>query len=45
VLDLKAEAGRAKLLELVRTADVLVENYTAGVTDRLGLGLGYPRLR
>jgi formyl-CoA transferase len=43
VLHLKTEAGRAKLLELVRTADVLVENYTAGVTDRLGLG--YPWLR
>jgi len=38
VLDLKSEADRDKLRELVRAADVLVENYSAGVMDRLGLG-------
>ena len=37
VLDLKAEAGRADLLALVKTADVLVENFRPGVMDRLGL--------
>ncbi len=38
VLDLKQPAGRAVLLRLVQGADVLVENYRAGVMDRLGLG-------
>jgi formyl-CoA transferase len=38
VLDLKAAADRAVLLELVRRADVLVENFRTGVLDRLGLG-------
>jgi len=37
VLDLKTRADRDCLLALVRTADVLVESYTPGVTDRLGL--------
>jgi crotonobetainyl-CoA:carnitine CoA-transferase CaiB-like acyl-CoA transferase len=37
VLDLKTDAGRDKLRELARVADVLVENYSAGVMDRLGL--------
>jgi crotonobetainyl-CoA:carnitine CoA-transferase CaiB-like acyl-CoA transferase len=38
-LDLKADAGRATLLELVDRADVLVENFRPGVLDRLGLGV------
>jgi crotonobetainyl-CoA:carnitine CoA-transferase CaiB-like acyl-CoA transferase len=38
VLDLKEPDGRQLLLELVDGADVLVENFTAGVMDRLGLG-------
>lgn len=38
VLDLKTGAGRDRLLELVRSADVVVENYSAGVMERLGLG-------
>ncbi|MGR3823940.1 MAG: CaiB/BaiF CoA transferase family protein [Salipiger marinus] len=36
-LDLKTEAGRAMFFELVKTADVLVENYRPGVTKRLGI--------
>jgi crotonobetainyl-CoA:carnitine CoA-transferase CaiB-like acyl-CoA transferase len=41
-LDLKAEAGKELFVDLVREADVLVENYAPGVMDRLGLG--YDRL-
>ena len=37
-LDLKGEAGRAALLELLKTADVLVHNYRPGVMERLGFG-------
>lgn len=37
-LDLKAERGKALLKQLVRSADVLVENFRPGVMDRLGLG-------
>jgi len=35
--DLKSEAGIELILELARTADVLVENFRPGVMDRLGL--------
>ncbi|MDN5856857.1 MAG: CoA transferase, partial [Actinomycetia bacterium] len=35
-LDLKSAEGRATLTELVRRADVLVENFRTGVLDRLG---------
>ncbi len=38
VLNLKAERGRELLLELVKTADVLVENFAPDVMPRLGLG-------
>ncbi|MDP9459510.1 MAG: CoA transferase, partial [Actinomycetota bacterium] len=38
VLDLKADADRARLLHLVRTADVLIENFRPGVLERLGIG-------
>ncbi|MDD3650638.1 CoA transferase [Immundisolibacter sp.] len=38
VLDLKAAADREVFLRLVDGADVLVENYRAGVMERLGLG-------
>lgn len=38
VLDLKKPAARAALLRMVRQADVLIENYRAGVMERLGLG-------
>lgn len=37
-LDLKDEVDLAVLHELVRRADVLVENFRTGVMDRLGLG-------
>lgn len=37
-LDLKAESGRAVLLDLVRQADGLIEGYRPGVLERLGLG-------
>jgi crotonobetainyl-CoA:carnitine CoA-transferase CaiB-like acyl-CoA transferase len=37
-LNLKDPRGKAILLELVRDADVLVENFRPGVMDRLGLG-------
>ena len=37
-LDLKSKQGKALLKRLVKTADVLVENYRPGVMDRLGLG-------
>lgn len=43
VIDLKSEDGRALLRRLVRTADVVVENYRARVMDRLGLS--YESLR
>lgn len=36
VLDLKSEAGRARLTELIRTADVFVEGFRPGVMQRLG---------
>ena len=42
-LDLKKERGREVLLDLVRKADVLVENFMPGVMRRLGLS--YETLR
>jgi crotonobetainyl-CoA:carnitine CoA-transferase CaiB-like acyl-CoA transferase len=36
--DVKSEAGRALVLELLAGADVLIENYAPGTMDRLGLG-------
>ncbi len=48
-LDLKEAAAIAKVREMVREADVVVENFRPGVMDRLGLGYaalrrGNPRL-
>ena len=37
-LNLKTEHGRQLLKELVARADILVENFAPGVTDRLGIG-------
>ena len=38
VLDLKAEEDRQRFLDLVPTADLVVENFGPGAMDRLGLG-------
>ena len=38
VLDLKQKAAIEAVLKLVSTADVLIEGYRPGVTERLGLG-------
>lgn len=37
-LDLKSETGIAAALDLLATADVLIEGYRPGVMERLGLG-------
>lgn len=37
-LDLKHPSGRAVVLDLVETADVLIEGFRPGVTERMGLG-------
>ncbi|WP_422649932.1 L-carnitine dehydratase/bile acid-inducible protein F [Cupriavidus sp. H18C1] len=36
-IDLKSDAGRAVFLDLVRHADVVFDNFSAGVTERLGI--------
>jgi crotonobetainyl-CoA:carnitine CoA-transferase CaiB-like acyl-CoA transferase len=38
MLDLKSAAGRAEVLNLVDTADVVLENFRPGAMDALGLG-------
>ena len=38
ILDLKHPDGKALFRRLARKADVVVENFAAGVMDRLGLG-------
>ncbi len=38
VLDLQSDAGRDRFLDLVRTADALIESADVGVMDALGLG-------
>ena len=37
-IDLRSEAGRELFLRLVDEADVVMENFTPGVMDRLGIG-------
>lgn len=37
-LDLKSERGRATVLRMVEHADILIEGFRPGVTERLGLG-------
>lgn len=38
VLDLATQADRARLLELLATADVLVENFKSGTLEKWGIG-------
>lgn len=38
-LDLKDEDGRARFLDLARSADVVLESFRPGVADRLGIGI------
>ena len=37
-LDLRTEAGKARLLELADEADILLESFRPGTLERLGLG-------
>ncbi|MDE0175181.1 MAG: CoA transferase [Defluviicoccus sp.] len=39
-LDLKQDSAKEAFLRLVRTADVLIENYRPGAMERMGLGYG-----
>lgn len=38
VLDLKEDEGKQYAIDLIRRADVVIENFRPGVMDRLGLG-------
>jgi crotonobetainyl-CoA:carnitine CoA-transferase CaiB-like acyl-CoA transferase len=38
VIDSRSEAGLAELTELLRTADILIENFRPGVIDAMGFG-------
>jgi crotonobetainyl-CoA:carnitine CoA-transferase CaiB-like acyl-CoA transferase len=38
VIDLRTEDGRADALRLLRTADVVIENFTPGVAEEFGIG-------
>ncbi len=42
-VDLKHPRGRALIVDLARRGDVLVENFTPGTVDRLGIGPGVLR--
>jgi crotonobetainyl-CoA:carnitine CoA-transferase CaiB-like acyl-CoA transferase len=49
VIDVKSEAGRARLLRLMSTADVFLHNVRPGALDKMGLGPAsvtalYPKL-
>ena len=43
VIDLKSDEGTALLADLIRSADVLVENFRPGALARLGFGAGPTR--
>ncbi|MDY6817533.1 MAG: CaiB/BaiF CoA-transferase family protein [Halobacteriales archaeon] len=43
VVDLKTDSGRDLVEDLIADTDVLVENFSLGVLDRLGLGYEYLR--
>ncbi|OLE25629.1 MAG: carnitine dehydratase [Catenulispora sp. 13_1_20CM_3_70_7] len=45
LLDLKAERGRETFLRLAEHADVVIESFRPGVTDRLGVGYEAVRAR
>ena len=45
LLDLKSDEGREVFWQLVDSADVIVQNYRAGVADRLGIGYEEVRKR
>jgi len=45
VLDLKVPQGRDAFLKMVESADIVIENFRAGVMDRLGLGYELLRKR
>ncbi|MFF0447975.1 CaiB/BaiF CoA transferase family protein [Streptomyces sp. NPDC004609] len=38
LIDLKADGGSARVLDLVERADILIEGYRPGVAERLGVG-------
>jgi crotonobetainyl-CoA:carnitine CoA-transferase CaiB-like acyl-CoA transferase len=38
VIDLRTEDGRTDAMRLLRTADVVIENFTPGVADEFGIG-------
>ena len=40
-LDVKSPEGKAMIYDLVRQADVVVDNFRAGVMERLGFGYGH----
>jgi CoA:oxalate CoA-transferase len=42
-LNLKKPGGREVFTDLVRHADIVVENFSAGTLDRLGIGYAYAR--
>ncbi len=42
-VDMRSEAGKAVILDLVKQSDVVIENYKAGTLEKLGLG--YDRMR
>lgn len=49
VLDIASEAGKARLTEIIRDADILIQNLKPGALERLGFGIAalrkqYPRL-
>ena len=45
LLDLKADRGRETFLRLAERADVVIESFRPGVTDRLGIGYEAVRAR
>lgn len=44
-LDLKQDEGREAFLRLAATSDIVVENFRAGVANRLGIGFAQARAR